>query len=152
MFRPYHGICEGKGKYTGCGNEGIITTNSRRLCQKCEQGRKAPKPIRKVTPKQREKIKENKEFYADFIERHPTKCCDECGEPIHKPTGSNVSHIIPNQANPALYLNFKNAYLLCQTCENQWTRVGPTKMKLWPDAQKRRTELIKEHYGKHRFG
>jgi 5-methylcytosine-specific restriction endonuclease McrA len=127
----------------GCGKEGYIWA---RGYLKGHEPVK-PKPIRKVTPKQREKIKENKEFYAEFIERHPTKCCDECGEPIHKPTGSNVSHIIPNQANPALYLNFKNAYLLCQTCENQWTRVDPTKMKLWPDAQKRRTELMNKHYG-----
>jgi 5-methylcytosine-specific restriction endonuclease McrA len=126
----------------GCGKEGYIWA---RGYLKGHEPVK-PKPIRKITSKQREKIKENKDFYAEFIARHKTKCCDECEEPIKRPTGSNVSHIIPGQANPALYHDYRNAFLLCQTCENQWTRVSPKTMKIWPEAQRRRTELLREHY------
>lgn len=105
-----------------------------------------PKPIKKTTAKQREKIKDNKDFYVEFIEQHKLQECDECGAKLFKATGSNVSHIIAGSANTALYHDMRNAFLLCQTCENTWTNGDRTTMKIWPEAQRRRTELLHDHY------
>jgi len=148
MFKPHYAICTGTEKIKGCGNNGLIATNSRRLCTTCESRRRQPKSILKVSPRQREKIRENKQFYADFIENHPTKCCDECGDIIRNPTGSNVSHIVAGGTNPAVYSDPQNAFLLCQTCEGIWTTKDRTKMKLWPLAQSIRTEVLNRHYVK----
>jgi uncharacterized protein with PIN domain len=148
MFKPHHSICIGTHKYKGCGNKGLIMTNSRQLCTVCESRRKRPKTIVKQTSKQRIKIQDNKAFYARFIENHPTKCCDECGEPIHNPTGSNVSHVVAGGTNPAVYDDPRNAFLLCQRCENVWTSEDRTKMKLWTLAQSVRTEVLNDHYVK----
>lgn len=146
MFKPTFGTCKGNLKHPGCRNEGIIMTSSRGLCQACESKRKPKKQIAKTSKKQVKQIKENKEFYQLFIERHPTKCCDECKDPIHNPTGSNVSHIISSGNNKTLYHDLENAFLLCQTCENQWTRISPKSMKIWPEAQRRKVKLLNKYY------
>ena len=108
-------------------------------------------PIRKVTPKKAGEIKAAKIYYMVAIQsniaKNTGKCiCEECGKEILSPSGANVSHIISGGSNKALYLEPLNHFILCKTCENQWTNINPSTMKVWGIAQERKIILNNKYY------
>lgn len=150
MFRPHYGICNGTEKYEGCGNKGLITTKSRGLCERCEAKRKPKSAPVKKAPKN---IGENKAYYARQITsniiKNKGKCiCENCDAEIKHPVGRNVSHIISAGANAALYLDERNSYILCLTCEDIWTAGDKTTMRIYEDSEQRRITLTFEYYTK----
>jgi hypothetical protein len=157
MFKPTIGICTGKGEHTGCGQSGMIMTNSRRLCLSCEQKRKTKKPIKKMTDKKRENIKTSIQYYriaiASHIASNMGKCpCEECGVNIENPSGMNVSHIIPQSVRADLYHNPLNHNILCKvgddkrnwskSCHLQWENGNRSVMKIYANNMKIKEELL----------
>lgn len=159
MFKPYRGKCIGKpGKIEGCGNDGLITTNSRRLCTSCEAGRKPKKAIQPFSDKKKEKMKLSEDYYRIAIAKHIAnnkgKCpCEECGVNIEQPEGMNVSHILPGSTYEELYLHELNHNILCKvgddendwnkSCHNQWEFGDKEKMKIF-EKNKPTIEILKE--------
>lgn len=158
MFKPYYGKCEGKqGKTEGCGKDGWITTNSRRLCQECEQKRKPKSIIPKVTEKKSQEINAANQYYrkaiAEHIVKHNGKCpCEECGINIDNPTGRNVSHIIPGSRRRDLYLHPRNNKILCKvgdgtgdkwgnSCHDKWEFGDRKSMKIYSECMKIKEEI-----------
>jgi len=161
MFKPYYGKCEGKkGKTEGCGNNGWIKTNTRRLCDKCESTKSGKrKPIPKISPKQAKFIGDSKNYYRQQIAQHIAKnkgrCpCEECGVNIENPTGMNVSHILSSATHKELYHHPDNSNILCKvgdnpkdwgaSCHNKWESKDAHKMKIWAKNQITIEKLLKE--------
>jgi 5-methylcytosine-specific restriction endonuclease McrA len=133
--------------------------NSRGYCSECipepikgpRTAKKTPTRINKITTKQSKKIKSANNYYSkaiqDNINRNQGKCiCENCKEPIHHPTGSNVSHIVAKGRNEALYLDKLNHFILCQGCECIWTNGERSKMGIYAESQERKVTLLRKHY------
>jgi len=162
MFHPYYGLCIGKGAYKGCNKRGLIATNSRRLCQKCESIRKAAAPIRRITEKKKMEIKASNKYYADTIAKNMkrnngTCLCDNCNEKINDPLnakGSIVCHILSSGANKALYLNPLNSWILgrgelFRECNCKWQFDESRKredMNIYRETQARIIALNAHYY------
>jgi hypothetical protein len=113
--------------------------------------------IKKITQKKAKEIVASKAYYLVAIElnrkKNKGKCiCEECGEEILNPTGSNVSHIIADGTNKALYLDLKNHFILCKKDETKWTngsgKDGRTSMRIYEQSQEIKMELLSNHYSK----
>lgn len=133
----------------GCGQKGYIW--SKGMLKPCYMKLNPPKPINKITPKQKVRIVSSKKYYAEQIAANMLKnrgacICEECGATIMNPTGRNVSHIISGGANRELYLDHTNSFILCHVCEHQWTFIDPSTMKIWPESQRRKEILNLKYY------
>ena len=125
-----------------------------------KQGRPEKKPKtalkrtpikKKVSSKQRAKIKLNQEYYANAIAANRKKnfgtcVCENCSRTISNPTGSNVSHIVSAGANTALYLDMENHFILCEVCEAIWTNFDKTTMNIYKESEERRIKLNFKYY------
>jgi hypothetical protein len=116
-------------------------------------------PLKKVkqglnrtpTVKQYESIKASKEYYrlaiASNIAQNKGKCiCEECGNQIKEPSGSNVSHIVSKGANRELYLDPLNHFILCDIHEGHWTMHDKTTMNIYHESEERRINLNHKYY------
>lgn len=162
VWRPNKGTCTGKGRYVGCRNEGLILTNSRRLCQTCERKRKPPKPICKRAEKKEKEIKDSNKYYLDRIidniKRNLGTCrCDNCTDKINDPLlakGSIVCHIISFGANASLYLDSENSWILgrgplFKECNCKWVFDESGKresMKIFAETEARKVRLKAKYY------
>lgn len=106
---------------------------------------KEPKPLNRVSDKQRVRIKANKSYYKLVLETKP-HVCENCGEKIINASGRNVSHILSGGSNPALYHDEENNYLLCDLCEHIWTNGDKTKMRIYPESEEISTRLKLKYY------
>ncbi len=132
----------------GCGKEGYIWA---RGYLKGHEPNKPPKPIKKVSSKQQERIKENKAYYkvaiAKNIAKNKGKCiCEECSSVIVNPKGINVSHVIAGSTNMALYHDQRNNFILCGRCEQIWTAGSRSKMNIYERSEEIKIELTHEYY------
>lgn len=109
-------------------------------------------PIKKkISKKQQIAIKTSKEYYENAILNNQKKnkglCyCENCGDLIKFPTGSNVSHIISKGTNISLYFDMENHFILCSTCEYEWTNGSRRKMKIYPLSEQIKTKLTHQYY------
>jgi 5-methylcytosine-specific restriction endonuclease McrA len=109
-------------------------------------------PIKKkVSPKQRARIKLNQEYYANAIAANKKKnyglcVCENCSKTIPNPKGSNVSHIVSAGANTALYLDIENHFILCGVCEAVWSCFDKTTMNIYKESEERRIRLNHKYY------
>lgn len=121
--------------------------------------KKERKPIAKRSGKKIQEIKDSNVYYAEAIrvntERNKGVCrCDECGAEIKSPGGRNVAHLVSQQRNPALYLDPLNHFILGKgiifqecDCLNTFDNSGKrSTMKLFPEFNRRRVQLLREHY------
>lgn len=135
-----------------------------RPCPKPPPREKKPKkPIPKRSKKKLDEIRLSKEYYQKAIEaniqQHTNKkdvkqnqiCkCDECFEKITSPSGANVCHIIGMGANKKLYFEPINHFILCLKCADI-EQNGPRKsMKIYPEWEKRRLQLLQLLIPEHR--
>lgn len=158
MFKPYKGICQGKpGKIEGCGKPGIITTNSRRLCQQCEAKRKPQKAIPKASAKGKINREKDEDYYrkaiaAAIVRTKGNLKCENCKVPIEEPTGMNVSHILPKSTHPELYHHPENHKILCKvgddkddwgkSCHQTWETGEREKMPIYAEIMFIREKLL----------
>lgn len=112
------------------------------------KAKKEKKRIRRVSPKQAQRIRENKAFYDRFIAESKVKRCYECDEPIPEPIGMNVCHLWSGGAGyRAAYLDKDNAVLACIDCHNRYERNrNTTSMKIYALAQERIPRLKLKYY------
>jgi len=115
-------------------------------------------PIKKVSEKRSGQIVENKKYYKRAIGENIIKnkgkcCCDNCGYVIKYPDGKNVSHIVSQGANSALYHHPLNHFILGTTlkgecnCEQKFSDEGKrSEMKIFAEYEHRRELLNNEFY------
>jgi len=132
-----------------CGKTTKLWKANPPLCKYCSSG---GVKIAKITEKKKDFIKMSKAYYSLAITKNKLsnggKCiCEECGNEIKSPSGRNVSHIISGGSNIALYLEPTNNFILCAKCENIWTNISPSSMKIWGEAQERKEKLNLKYYG-----
>lgn len=129
-----------------CGEMTQLWKSKPPTCKKCYR----PTPIKRDTNKLSKEIKVNKEYYNAAIQKNVELngyCkCENCGDTIINPTGRNVSHIIAKGTNKSLYLNPLNNFVLCLLCEDTWTNGDRTKMRVFPESQTRKFNLLNEFY------
>lgn len=159
MYKPQKGICTGTWKHKGCGDEGIIMTNSRKLCQKCESDRKPKKAIKQVSTKRRERIDSGESEMPFFLALWATRphvcvvCKDYLGE---EPKPSYFSHILPKSAFPAFRLLDVNVVLKCEVCHYEYGTVAQSTLlnenyEKWYRIFELKEELIEKYYARERF-
>lgn len=106
-----------------------------------------PKPLKKSSGITTDDVKYYKLAVAKNINENKGKCiCKECGAQIINPTGRNVSHIVARGANPKLYHDITNHFILCFECEFTWTNGDRTTMKIYPESEKTREKLNYKYY------
>lgn len=143
------------GKCPGCGLPRRLNANGK--CTDCRpvptKGPRTPKKPKIGLRKKNytESIIENNKYYhaAIILNRDKNKgsCrCEECNEPIPRPKGINVSHIIAGSANKALYRDLENHKILCRTCEQNWTTGDRSTMKIYPETEEIRIRLTNKYY------
>lgn len=144
----------------GCGQEGYYWIRGflKGHSPKEKGGRVSFKKT--ISPKRVEKINEDKNYYRQAIARNIVankgKClCDECGDEISNAKGSNVSHIISKGANPVLYHDMDNHFILCNNlkdkgkCEQLFSDEGKrSTMKIYPIFLERKEMLNRKYYSK----
>lgn len=160
-------------KVKNCSHEGCTCARiwSKGLCRYHFMKENPPKPLNrtpiktKVTPKQKVRIKENKEYYKAAILLNIVKnkgvCrCDECGEEIKSPFGKNhgrlVCHVIGSGANAALYHDKENHFILGRgelfgecSCGAKFDESGHRhEMKINKQAEEIRQRLTLKYYMK----
>lgn len=146
-IQPKRKLCK-----CGCGKEGFIW--SKGMLRPCYLKAFPPKPIKKRSDKQKEKIKINGEYYSWAIAENRKKnlgtCrCDECGDEIARPTGRNVCHIVSGSADETLYHHPLNHFFLGKglkfgecTCGDRFDNSpSADKMKIHPERLRRREQL-----------
>lgn len=116
---------------------------------------KEKKRIRRVSPKQAQRIRANKAYYQMVLDTKPhtpwgtngtQHTCENCGDKIINASGRNVSHILSMGSNPGLYHDEENNYLLCDLCEHVWTNGDKTKMRLYADSEEISNRLKLKYY------
>lgn len=137
------------------------------MLKECYMKATPPKPIKKsylkpkISDKQSDKIKVDREYYAKAIHaniiKNKGRCkCDECGHKIDYPIGRNVAHLIGKGANLALYHDIRNHVILGKgemfnECNCLWIldESGDwEKMKLAEHIKQVKQKLTKEYYTK----
>lgn len=137
------------------------------MLKECYMKATPPRPIKKsylkpkISDKQSDKIKVDREYYAKAIHanivKNKGKCkCDECGHKIDYPIGRNVAHLIGKGANLALYHDIRNHVILGKgemfnECNCLWIldESGEwEKMKLAEHIKQVKQQLTKEYYTK----
>ena len=115
-------------------------------------------PKKKMSEKTINKIAENNNYYRKAIAlnivKNKGKClCDECGVEILNPSGSNCSHVIGQGANPTLYHDIRNHFILCNNlkdkgkCEQLFSDEGKKHtMKIYPKYVEIKEQLNREYY------
>jgi len=108
-----------------------------------------------------ERIEEGKKYYVRALVLNSNKNngkirCDECGELIKHPTGSNVCHIVGKGANLTCYFDVRNHFILgkgemfgeCE-CKQKFDDRGEKKnMKIYEQYLKIRDDLNSGYYNK----
>lgn len=159
MYKPKRGICTGTFKHEGCGDEGIIMTNSRKLCQKCESNRKPKKAIRQVSVKKRDRIDSGESEWPFFLALWATRPhrCTVCKEPLgDEPKPEYFSHILPKSSFPAYRLFDGNIVLKCRKCHHEYGTVAPSILleedyQKWYKIFEMKEYLIEKYYQRERF-
>lgn len=124
MFKPILSTCTGNHKHPGCGAENVlITTNSRRLCQRCESKRKSANGIKKVSQKRKERIArgDGESLLFEVIWKTRPHICISCDKWLgNEAQAIYFSHTIPKKKREDLRLHDKNVDLECARCHHIW--------------------------------
>ena len=117
--------------------------------------KKKPKPIPRISKKKINEIERAKEYYANAINDNTIAnkglCkCEECGCTITSPSGSNVCHVIGMGANKKLYFERINHFILCKKCSDIEQNGDRKSMKIFPEWEKRRLQLLQSLIPKER--
>lgn len=101
-----------------CNQETFLFKSNPKLCQSCYQ-KSYNKPIKKVSDKHKETLKEYKvikaELIAEKLKQGITSC--EIKSPVCTYTFEEVHHIASKDSKE-LYLDKKNMLLICRACHN----------------------------------
>lgn len=108
-------------------------------------------PIKKVSDKQKERIKADKprkdalsKFFAQMILAMP-KNCMECGKSLKPSMIINertiIAHILEKRHFKSIEVDKDNVLYLCQLCHGTYDNFNPTKMKVFKLA-KQRVQLL----------
>lgn len=103
----------------------------------------------------------DRQYYIEAINLNKKKnngicMCDECGNRIHQPTGSNVAHIISKGANNTLYHDIRNHVILGKgamfgECDCLWkfdNSGNRLQMRIYDHTESIRELLNYEYYQK----
>lgn len=138
-----------------CSNEAkqgqYCDTHNRALGIKPEKVKKVT-PIKKVSDKQKEKIKADKprkdalsKFFAEMILAMP-KNCMECGANLKPSMIINertiIAHILEKRHFKSIEVDKDNILYLCQLCHGVYDNFNPTKMKVFELAKQRVKSLL----------
>ena len=121
---------------------------------KTHSHRLKPTPIKKMTDKKKDELKENRNYYRQSIGsniiKNSGKClCDNCKSVIPAPSGSNVSHILSKGSYSSMYHHPMNHFIFCWKCEQEFSNEGKRDtMAIYEAYLKRKEYLINFHYGK----
>lgn len=159
MYKPQRGICTGTWKHEGCGDLGMIMTNSRKLCQECESKRKPKKSIKQVSDRKRERIDSGQSEWTFFLVIWKTRPhrCTICREPLgDEPKPSFFSHVLAKGAFPAFRLLDINVVLNCTQCHHEYGTIAQSTLlnqnyEKWYKIFELKEELIEKYYAKDRF-
>lgn len=166
---------------SGCGRKGPLWRSKPPLCALCVKKTGIPgkkpkphisisrhhkpinsnrnKPVAKISPKKQEHITLSKQYYLEAITANIFKnkgvcLCDECNERISHPKGRNCAHIVGSGANPTLYFDKRNHFILGKgpifnECDCLWKfdESGEKEtMKIYPRYVEIRETLNREYY------
>ena len=159
MYKPQRGICTGTWKHEGCGEIGIIMTNSRKLCQECESKRKPKKAVKQVSDRKKERIDSGQSEMPLFesIWRTRPHVCIVCKEPLGNDLKPEFfSHILPKSAFPAFRLFDLNIMLKCRQCHHEYGTIAQSTLlnqnyEKWYKIFELKEELIEKYYARERF-
>jgi hypothetical protein len=159
MYKPQRAVCIGTWKHEGCGDLGIIMTNSRKLCQECESKRKPKKAIKQVSSKKRDRIDSGESempFFTAIWATRPHRCtvCKEALGDELKP--SFFSHILSKGAFPAFRLLDINVVIKCEVCHHEYGTIAQSTLlnenyEKWYKIFELKEELIEKYYARERF-
>ena len=129
-----------------CGRESKLWRSHPPTCAFCIK----KEPVKVNRTKLSKEITINKEYYSEAIQDNINKygscTCENCYKNIPNPKGRNVSHIIAKGTNKSLYLEKDNNFVLCLECEDTWTNGDRKKMRIFPESQTRKFNLLNNFY------
>jgi len=133
----------------GCGGKGLIYAKG--MLQGCYN--------RIMITEKKKVIQSENQFYKAMINLNYQKnrgfcLCDNCGQEIERPIGRNVAHIISKGANPALYHDPLNHFILgrgiifnqCDCLEDYDSGTKRQALNIYAESERRKVELKRKYY------